>query len=143
MADSPLQSLRDAIDEKIAGSGPVIRENAINHFAELERRRRVDIVVAAVVTQRDLEADLRKINRPDHTLYDEAGAVTLSHFTKDRLNQIKKLKERIAKLSAACDKALTDTAAGDDFDKLEKAVKAAKSGGGNRPAADEEEAAEE
>lgn len=138
MADSALQSLRNAIDEKIATSGAAIRETAINHFADNERKRRSDIVVTAVNTQRELEADFRKINRADQVLYDASGAVAQEHYTKGRLGDIKKLNEKVTKLELAINKVLADGATSDDFNKLEQAVKSAKQKG-NEPKSEDED----
>jgi hypothetical protein len=138
MADSALQSLRDAIEEKIANSGPKIRNNAIDHFADLEQKRRVDILVAAVTAHRELNADFHKINRADQVLYDGTGAIMHESYTKGRLNDITKLREKLTKLEAATNKVLADNAVSDDFNKLEQAIKGAKQKG-NEPKPETEE----
>lgn len=123
MADSALQSLRDTIDEKIAGSNPAVLERVIDSFVEAEKDRRAKILVNGVNALRELEADLNKINRGDVLHYTDSGAVAAQHFTKDRLNAIKKAKDRLGKLEFALLKALGEKATPDDFAKLEKAVK--------------------
>lgn len=123
VAESTLQSLRDAIDQQIAGSGPTVRERVIEQFVETERERRAKILVSGVNTLREAEADLNKINRGNVVHYDEAGKPLPAVFTKDHLTKIKKARERITKLEFALLKALSDAATTDDFAKLEKAVK--------------------
>ncbi len=123
MAERALQSLRDTIDEKIAGSGPAILERVIDTFVEAERDRRAKIIVSGVNALRELESDLNKINRGDVVHYTDTGGVAAQHFTKDRLNAIKKGKDKITKLEFALTKAMSESATSDDIAKLEKAVK--------------------
>ena len=135
MAERALQSLRDTIDEKIAGSNPAVLERVIDSFVEAEKDRRAKLLVNGVNALRELEVDLNKINRGDVMHYTDTGAVAAQHFTKDRLNAIKKAKDKIGKLEFALTKALSEHATADDFAKLEKAVKSK----GDTPKGEDEE----
>lgn len=123
MAESAVQSLRDTIDQKIAGSSAAILEQVVAHFVDAELKKRATSLINGAVALRELEADLNKINRGDVIHYTDTGAVAGHHFTKDRLNAIKKAKEKITKLDFALTKAMGDAATTDDFTKLDKLVK--------------------
>jgi hypothetical protein len=136
MADSPVQSLRDTIDEKIAALGPALRGKVADTFVDAELDRRAKIVLAGVTALREAEADLQKINRGDSVSYDVDGKIASQTYTKNRLTEIKKARERILKLEFALTKTISDHAVSEDFEKLEKAIKS--KGGDSKPEADEE-----
>lgn len=123
MAESAVQSLRDSIDEKIAGSSAAILEQVIATFVDEEKNKRAKIIVAGVVALRDLDSDLNKINRADIQYYDGTGAPTGPVFSKERVNAIKKAKDKILKLEFALTKAVSEQAVIDDFTKLDKLTK--------------------
>jgi hypothetical protein len=123
MAELALRSLRDTIDEKIAGSGPAVLERVIKSFVDAEQDRRAKILVNGVNALRELESDLSKINRGDVVHYTDTGGMAAQHYTKERLSAIKKAREKINKLEFALTKALSERATTDDFSKLEKAIK--------------------
>lgn len=135
MADLTIQSLRDTIDQKIVDSGSAVLERVIDSFVETERDRRAKILVNGVNALRELEVDLNKINRGDVVQFTADGKPVDTLFTKDRLNQINKAKDRITKLELALTKALSDKAVSDDFTKLEKAIKSL----GNSPLENEDD----
>ena len=134
MAEVALQSLRDTIDQKIADSSSAVFDRVIDSFVESERDRRAKILVNGVNALRELETDLNKINRGDVVQFTADGKPIEPVFTKDRLSQIKKAKERITKLEFALTKALSEKAVSADFAKLEKAIKSK----GESPKGDED-----
>jgi hypothetical protein len=124
MAELALRSLRDTIDEKIAGSGPAVLERVIKSFVDAEQDRRAKILVNGVNALRELESDLNKINRGDVVHYSETGVpIGSAAFTKERVTAIKKAKDKILKLEFALTKALSEHVTTEDFSKLEKAIK--------------------
>lgn len=135
MADSAVQSLRDRIDEQIAAAHPRIQDHVLSQFVDAEILRRAQILASGINTLRELEADQKKVDRPDNTLYTADGTVAQSQYTKGRLDEIKKVKDKVTKLQTALDKAIESNAA-DDYKKLEEAIKKAKTKGGSAPADD-------
>lgn len=123
MAEGVVQSLRDTIDQKIAGSTQAVLDRVINQLTDAETERRAKIIVTGLNAIRELEADLNKVNRADVTHYTETGAVAAQHYTKDRLAAVRKAKEGLIKLQFAMTKALSEHATGEDYSKLEKAIK--------------------
>lgn len=136
MADSAVRSLRESIDTKISQLSPAVRERVTEHFVDAELDRRAKIILAGVNALREAESDLNKINRGDVPAYDQDGKLVSQTFTKGRLGEIKKAKDRIIKLEFSINKAISDAAVDEDFVKLEKAIK---SKGQSKPDEDADE----
>ena len=76
---------------------------------------------------------MRKIDKPDHQLFNADGSVATQQYTKGKLDEIKKAQERIVRLATAIDGVVAShdkdiTVQNDAYKKLDEAVK--KSGKG-------------
>lgn len=118
MDPSNLESLTATIESHITPG--FVRTEVVKHFAEEEIRRRADLVVKGIVTLRGLQKDALRI-KPDSFVYGADGKVLQEGYTKPRVQELQKVSEAIAKVSAALEKAL----AGTDYKALEEALKKA------------------
>jgi hypothetical protein len=133
MEQSPVQSLRNRVDEAITKSGGEVVEQVHTIFVQAEINRRADLIVKGINTLREAEADLKKINRADHILYDAEGQPTPGFYSKGRIDEIKKARGHIDKIEAALNKCIgyieqSETVStiqpnADDFNKLEQVLK--------------------
>jgi hypothetical protein len=87
----------------------------VNHFVHEEISGRVDKTIKAVNELKALEGQLRKL-RPDQEQYDEAGKLAVAYYSKAKLEDRKKVTEKIERVEAA----LTDVFQKANFDKLKK-----------------------
>jgi len=130
---SAVATLRERVEQSIAGSAPVIVNKVIAKFVDEEIDRRAGLVVQGITRLRQLETDFAKTNKPDQVFYDAAGVETQSTYTKGKLDAINKAKKEVTKLSEALDKAINSG----DYKGLEETLKK-----GGKPDAKTDDAAE-
>ena len=135
MADSPVLTLRESVDAAIAAAGSTIIDRVKGHYVDAEIDRRGKLLIAGVDAIRQAELDLRKVDKPDVVHLAADGNVAAQHYTKSKLDEIKKTRERYDRLNTALSAALTDNLA-DSYKKLDEAIK---KGGGKTSANDSEE----
>ena len=120
MADeeSVTQALRKRIEEQIASSGETLQNQVVTTLVDQELIRRCALVVAGIVKIRQLELDLRKVNKPDNEAFDAEGKVVHQTYSKGKLEEIKKAKEKIE----TWDRAINNAIGKADYKRLEELV---------------------
>lgn len=103
VVQSPVKSLLVAVSEKLATAGGSIRESVISRLAQIDIDKRANALFAGIETAVKLNGELNKIDRPDVPANLNAAGQPVGEglYTKARLEAIKKLKEKIAKVEAA------------------------------------------
>lgn len=109
-----MPSVKEAVTEQLGSIGPSVREKVVTLLVDAEVEKRTTAVVAVVRKLDEANAALRKVNRADMETFNEDGSVATATFTKQRLDEIKKTKETIAKLEKALDEAFEKS----DFQKV-------------------------
>ena len=109
-----MPSVKESVTEQLGAVGPSVREKVVTLLVDAEIEKRTNAVVAVVRKLDEANAALKKINRPDTETYNEDGSVASASFTKQRLDEVKKTKETIAKLEKALDEAFDKS----DFQKV-------------------------
>ena len=89
-----------AVAEKSVG----IRQMVVDWMANDEVEARKQLVYNAIKDREKLEREIVKI-KPDHETFDAEGKPT-KMFSKEKFDELKKAKERLAKLDVAIDEAL-------------------------------------
>jgi hypothetical protein len=135
MADGGVGTLRERVEQAIAGSGDTVVARVVDSFVDTEVKRRADILTAAVNTHRQMKADLNKI-KPDHKLVTEDGTVVQEAYTpgkqKERAGHIEKMDKLDTAVATAVASHTGDAKAqADAYQKLEEAIKKASSKGGD------------
>jgi hypothetical protein len=105
------------VAERIKNARGDVRERLIGTLVEREIGQRVDVLDKALSKREQLERDIRKL-KPDDVSYDGDGNVVSAHYSKAKYEELKKAKDKLAKLDTAIEKALADN----DFGKLKDAV---------------------
>jgi len=114
------KTIQEAVAEKITKSGEDVANVVIDKLAEVEVSKRVDLVLKSVQKLEQIEKDFKKIDKNDVTTY--VGGAPQEAMSKARFDEIKKGKEKIAKLSNAIDAALTGNNV-DSYNKLAETLK--------------------
>lgn len=123
------KTIQEAVAEKIAKSGESVANIVVDKLADLEINKRVDAITKAVNKQEQLEKDFKKINKNDVFTYTEGHPIEA--MSKNRFDEIKKLKEKMDKLTKAIDFALTQNSL-DAYSKLDETLKKLDNVGGNK-----------
>lgn len=128
MDQCTVQSLRDAVDAAIAKSGETIVGRVTGHYVDAEIDRRAKLIVAGVEAVRAAELDVKKVDKPDIVHMNAEGAVAAEHYSKGKFEEVKKVKERLERLTTALNNALAAHTP-DTYKKLDETIK--KSGRGS------------
>ncbi len=96
-----MTTIREAVAEKIANIGPRTREQVIEHFAKIEADRQAAILVKGLTALDTAEASLEKVDKPDQLSYNQDGTIASQAYSLNRINEIKKAKEKIEKITSA------------------------------------------
>ena len=107
------------VADKVKSSAPEVFGRLRDSMVEKEVAIRVSKLDAAFASRLEMQQSLRKIDRPDQETYNADGTVATATYTKARLEEIKKVKEVLAKLETAMEKALSEG----DFAKLKDFAK--------------------
>jgi hypothetical protein len=124
-------TLQMKVAERVTELAPTILDQAVDVLAQKEIARAVDIVTQGINKLDELSKELKKIDKPDVNNYDGDGNLIGESWTKGRLDQRKKLIDRIAKLERVVSKAATG-----DKEAINQVPKLLK--GGDQPKADED-----
>lgn len=111
---SKLIGIRAAVAAGVASLGARTREEVVEHFAAQQATKQAEALIKGLDKLTSLERELQKINKPDVQTFDEDGTVASATFSKERIEERKKLNEQIEKLTKAINKADE----GDDFGDL-------------------------
>lgn len=107
-ADAPVsasQSIGQKVAANIADAGPAILGKVIDKLASAEIEKRADALLNAVNAAIATKRELYKV-KPDLVAYNADGKVASENWTKPKLEEKKKLEEKLAKIEAAVDKAV-------------------------------------
>lgn len=109
---SPSHGVALAVAQQIAQAAPAILDKVVTQLAAVEIEKRATALAAAVNSAVATKRELYKV-KPDIVAYDESGKETSANWSKAKLEEKKKLEEKLAKIDSAIEKALAG-----DFSKL-------------------------
>ena len=82
-----------------------VYDNVVNAFVKREVEKRTSALIKAFDALTQTKAEQSKI-KPDIIAYDSQGQVQASHYSKTRLEELKRLNKRIEKIEEAINNAL-------------------------------------
>lgn len=98
-------TIREAVAEQLGDLGNRTRNAVVEHFARIEAEKQSNAIIAGLNKLNDLEKQRVRI-KPSFAGYGVDGkGIGEEMFSKEQLDQIKKLEEQIEKLSKAITKA--------------------------------------
>lgn len=105
MPEQERLTIRAAVAETLKDLSERTRNQVVEHFATAEAAKQAGAIIKGLDKLTELERDLSKV-RPQNTAFNLAGdPVGEATFTKDQIEQRKKLAEQIEKLTKAINKA--------------------------------------
>ena len=108
-------TVRTLVAERLGDTvGVTVRDRVVDVLVEEELTKRSNATVAVVRKLDEAVAALRKVDRPDTETFNSDGTPASQTYSKARLDEIKKAKELVDKLSNALDKAFENN----DFSKV-------------------------
>jgi hypothetical protein len=107
-------SVKETVVNRLARTGLAVRDAVIDILVKEETEKRVVAATKAVNKLSELEKELKKLSKPDVETFNVDMSPATSSFSKSRVEEIKKVREQIAKV----EKALTEAFENNDFQKL-------------------------
>lgn len=124
-------SVTEKVAKQIAELGPRTEDAVVETLVGRELKKQSDALVILMDRIRDLENDLRRLEKPDENKFERAadGSFTAipGFFSKERVEKINKQNQQIEKLVKAVNKALEKQ----DFGDVYNLVNQKQGGGGN------------
>ena len=108
------------VKKAIKNSASVVKNKVVDLFVNEEIDKRVKSLHSAYVKLKELRNAVNKI-KPDNVNYDEEGQVTSQSYSKAKVDELKKSKERVVKLERAIDAAIANEE--NAFNKLDEVMK--------------------
>jgi hypothetical protein len=109
-------SLRETVAQRIKEVGPDVEQKVVDILVDRVLKERVNLITKGFDKLSQAERDLKKI-KPDNVTYNEDGSVRDEGYSKSKVEERKKAKQRIEALRGALEKALSTQP---NFDKLKK-----------------------
>lgn len=121
--------IKELVANKIAQSGTTVANMVTDMLVSKEVEKRSQAIISGLVALEKVEKDLTSVSKPDvNELLDAEGKVIQpAAYSKSKLEQIKKAKEKVENLTKAINNCL-ETNTKDSYSKLENLIKNA---GGN------------
>lgn len=119
--------LKVLVAEKLASAGPSVKEKVLTNLFDKELDRRTAAVMKIVDKLDAFEKDLKKKEKGDIETFDAKGKALPAVFSKQRNEELKKLRENITKHEKALELAFDKS----DFSKVLELA-----GGGNEKPAE-------
>lgn len=105
MSSDKVIGIRAAVAAGVSSLGARTRESVVEHFAQAQADKQAKALISGLEKLTTMERDLQKINKPDVQTFNEDGTVASATFSKERIEERKKLNEKIEKLTKAINKA--------------------------------------
>jgi hypothetical protein len=115
---TPAQALKLSVTEALAAGGPAVRERVKTHLVEDELKRRTNLVLQGLTKREEQQREINKI-KPKPPGYTATGAaVGEPSFSKEQVDQLKKLTGKLQKIDGALNAALGDNPNYDPLSKI-------------------------
>lgn len=112
----------DIVSERIVGSSETIFNAVVEARTQIEVNKRVGLVESTLTKLQDAKKNISKLSKADiNTGYDAEGVKLPDSFSKERIEELKKVKEQAEKVDKLLNTAM-ESQLKDDWNKLEEAV---------------------
>lgn len=98
--------IKTELAEKLVSGNKEVKDRVIDVLYQQELTRRTDACVKVLAMIADAEKEYNKLAKPDHQTFNEDGSESSKAFTKERVDQLKQMREKKAKYEAALQAAL-------------------------------------
>lgn len=107
------KTLQEQVADSLASVSEPVRAAVVSTIVAREVEKKSKILVQALDLLSTAEKDFKKIDRPDVEIFDEEEKAAATYFSKTRVEERRKQRERINKIKGAIEKALTKGDYGD------------------------------
>lgn len=116
-------TIQEKVAEKISKCGETVTNTVVDKLAEVEINKRIDLITKAVAKQEAMEKEFKKSHKADiaETYNQEGAIVTTAQYSKNKLESIKKDKEKLSGLIKLIDYCL-DKNLLEDYNKLQETL---------------------
>lgn len=105
----PSQLLNEEFKSLLDASSGKVKERVLEAKVEQEIASRVELITKALAELKTKNQELSKLsNKPDREEFNASGESILKSWSKESLENMKKLRERIEKLETALEKAMNE-----------------------------------
>lgn len=94
--------------DKLTTCSDEVKARVLDVLYQSELKKRTDACVTVLAMIDEQQKAYKKAAKPDHETYTENGERETSGFTKERADELRRIRERISKLETALKKALED-----------------------------------
>lgn len=98
-------TISEAVKSGLSALAGRTRDAVVEHFAAKEAGKQAEALIKGLDKLNDLSREASKLSRPDIETFNGDGTSASVAFSKERIEQKKKLDEQIGKLTRAIDKA--------------------------------------
>jgi hypothetical protein len=99
-------TIQEKVAQGIANLGPQVESTVVDMLVDKELQRRTPPIVQGLDKLGELDGELKKADKPDDRTFNKDGSVKDESYSSKKIEEIKKIKERIQKLTNAINKAL-------------------------------------
>ena len=99
-------NIQEEISSRLVEMVPEIAEDVIEYFVKQQINKISDAVIKGMDKLKEFDKEFNKINRPDVVTFDETGKAISEGYSKERLDNKRKLNEQRERYVKAIDKAL-------------------------------------
>lgn len=107
------KSINEAVASKLENISPVVAEQVVNLLVEKEVNRRVELITQGLAKLNEYDREARKLSKPNVETFNADLTPAAPQFSKERVEEITKHREKTEKLSKALDKAIDKGDIGD------------------------------
>lgn len=101
-----MPTIHEKVAERLSDISPAVTDKVVDLLVDKEVNKRVDNITQGLAKLDDLEKERRKHSKPDVQTYKEDLSPADPQFSKERVDAIQKLNQKIEKLTKALDKAI-------------------------------------
>lgn len=108
-----MPSINEQVAEKLAGISPTVSGKVVDLLVDKEVNRRVELITQGLGKLSEMERETRKLSKPDVETFNTDLTPATPQFSKARVDEIGKQRQKVEKLTKALDKAIDDGDIGD------------------------------
>ena len=108
-----MMSIKNLLAEKLLNSGSTVKSNVIDTLYQNELTTRTNACISLLKKIEAKENELKKSSVADNVIYDKDGVPLTEGYSKNRVEELKKLRKEITALETA----LSDALEKNDFTK--------------------------
>lgn len=115
-SQNPALSLLTDYSTLLEQSGSSVRKKVVEVMVEKEVNLRVELLTKALEKRKEAEKELKKVDKPDVETFSRDGSPLPSVYSKTKMEEVKKAKDKLSKIDGSIAKALREN----DFSKLKE-----------------------